>query len=91
MRILLTNDDGPLSPGLSALAAALDRLGQVTVVCPAQERSGVSHAITHLVPVRRAGRRTGSSVTDAPKVVDTLAGSIRQLFGFGHVLGKTGF
>ncbi|NLW51513.1 MAG: 5'/3'-nucleotidase SurE [Candidatus Brocadiaceae bacterium] len=54
MKILLTNDDGPFSPGLTALAAALERIGEVTVVCPAEERSGVSHAITHLMPVRRA-------------------------------------
>jgi 5'-nucleotidase len=71
MRILLTNDDGPFSAGLVALAAALDRLGQVTVVCPAEERSGVSHAITHLTPVRRAAvtlpdGRTATTLSGTP-------------------------
>jgi 5'-nucleotidase len=71
MRILLTNDDGPFSPALVALAAALDRLGQVTVVCPAEERSGVSHAITHLMPVRSAAvtlpdGRTATTLSGTP-------------------------
>jgi 5'-nucleotidase len=52
LKILLTNDDGPLAPGLHALQAALLRHGDVTLVCPAEERSGVSHSITYLTPVR---------------------------------------
>jgi len=52
MRILLTNDDGPFGPGLPALKRRLDAMGHVTIVCPAEERSGVGHAITYLVPVR---------------------------------------
>jgi len=46
MNILLTNDDGVHSPGLTALADALRAVGRVTVVAPAGERSGVGHAIT---------------------------------------------
>ena len=57
MQILLTNDDGPYGPGLCELRRELEALGEVTVVCPGEERSGVGHAITYLVPVRaRAGR-----------------------------------
>lgn len=57
MKILLTNDDGPYGPGLCELRRELAALGDVTVVCPAEERSGVGHAITYLVPVRaRPGR-----------------------------------
>lgn len=52
MKILLTNDDGPFAPGLCPLRHALGALGEVTIVCPAEERSGVGHAITYLVPVR---------------------------------------
>jgi 5'-nucleotidase len=52
MRILLTNDDGPFGPGLLPLRRHLAALGDVTIVCPAEERSGVGHAITYLVPVR---------------------------------------
>jgi len=52
MKILLTNDDGPFAPGLCPLRHALEALGEVTIVCPAEERSGVGHAITYLTPVR---------------------------------------
>ena len=34
MHFLLSNDDGYQSPGISALAEALDDLGRVTVVAP---------------------------------------------------------
>lgn len=46
MRILLSNDDGYFSPGLAALAAALEDLGDVTVVAPERDRSGASNSLT---------------------------------------------
>ena len=52
MRILLTNDDGVYAPGLAALERTLRRLGEVFVVAPLCERSGVSHAITFLTPLQ---------------------------------------
>ena len=51
MQILLTNDDGIHSPGLKTLAASLRQLGTVTVVAPASEQSGVSHALTFRTPL----------------------------------------
>lgn len=51
MRILLTNDDGIYAPGLAAMRAALERLGDVFVVAPATEQSGVGHGITFLTPL----------------------------------------
>lgn len=51
MHILLTNDDGIFAPGLRALQKELQRLGEVTVVAPALEQSGVAHAITLLTPL----------------------------------------
>ncbi len=51
MQILLTNDDGVHSPGIKALAKALQSLGTVTVVAPATEQSGVSHALTFRTPL----------------------------------------
>ncbi len=51
MRILLANDDGIYAPGLSAMAKALRRLGDVLVVAPATEQSGVGHSITYLTPL----------------------------------------
>jgi 5'-nucleotidase len=51
-RILVTNDDGFRAPGIRALAAALDELGDVIVVAPDRERSAVGHAITMVDPLR---------------------------------------
>ncbi|MCL2878638.1 MAG: 5'/3'-nucleotidase SurE [Treponema sp.] len=49
MEILLTNDDGVHSPGISLLASALRREGRhVTTLAPASNKSGVSHAISFL-------------------------------------------
>jgi 5'-nucleotidase len=47
MKLLLTNDDGILSPVLAALGDALSREHQVTVVAPATDQSGMSQAFTH--------------------------------------------
>lgn len=52
MRILVTNDDGIFSPGLWSLAEAASRFGEVFVVAPDVEQSGVGHAITIAHPVR---------------------------------------
>jgi 5'-nucleotidase len=52
MRILLSNDDGYQSPGLSALAAALDDIADITVVAPDRDRSGASNSLTLDVPIR---------------------------------------
>ncbi len=46
MRILLSNDDGYTAPGLVLLAAALQELGEVTVVAPERNRSGASNSLT---------------------------------------------
>lgn len=52
MLILVTNDDGIVAPGLKALVAVAARFGEVVVVAPEAERSGVSHAITLTEPLR---------------------------------------
>ena len=51
MLILVTNDDGIYAPGLAALERHLRRLGEVCVVAPATEQSGVGHSITYLTPL----------------------------------------
>ncbi len=84
MNILLTNDDGPFGPGLGELAAALGSLGEVTIVCPAEEHSGVGHAITFLVPVRNGGVRL-AEVTDVMTLTGTPADCVK--FGLAHVFG----
>ena len=49
--ILLTNDDGITAPGLRALAAAMQGLGDIYVVAPDSERSAAAQSITLLGPV----------------------------------------
>ena len=51
-RILVTNDDGVHSDGIKALAEALARLAEVTVVAPMQEASAIGHALTLRRPLR---------------------------------------
>jgi 5'-nucleotidase len=46
MRILLTNDDGILAPGLAALHQAVADLGEIAVVAPESPQSAAGHAIT---------------------------------------------
>jgi 5'-nucleotidase len=46
MKFLLSNDDGYFAPGLQALAEALTKLGDVTVVAPERDRSGASNSLT---------------------------------------------
>jgi 5'-nucleotidase len=58
-RILVTNDDGVMSPGLHALAARLHTIGQVWVVAPDRERTAVAHGVTLHKPLRihQVGKR----------------------------------
>lgn len=58
-RILVTNDDGVHSEGIHALADALRRLGDVTVVAPHIEASAIGHALTLRRPLRLEQLRTG--------------------------------
>jgi 5'-nucleotidase len=51
-RILVCNDDGFHGPGLRPLISALRRLGDVTAIVPAQERSADSHSLTLHKPIR---------------------------------------
>ncbi len=44
--ILVTNDDGVTSKGISALIEAMTSFGDVVVVAPNQSHSGMSHALT---------------------------------------------
>jgi|SRR5712671_5305664 len=52
LHILLTNDDGIHSPGLTALESALAKLGRITTVAPDREMSATSHRITMHQPLR---------------------------------------
>ena len=82
MRILLTNDDGVFAPGLAALEQQLRHLGEVIVVAPATEQSGVGHTITFLTPltcksIHRDGRHLAWAVDGSP--ADCVKLSIGEL------------
>ncbi len=71
MRILLTNDDGVFAPGLQALEQQLRHLGEVVVIAPTTEQSGVGHSITFLTPlicksIHRQGRHWAWAVDGSP-------------------------
>ncbi|HSX20717.1 MAG TPA: 5'/3'-nucleotidase SurE, partial [Gammaproteobacteria bacterium] len=52
MKILVTNDDGVYAPGLTALYEALKDFGDVSVVAPDRDRSGVSNSLSLNRPMR---------------------------------------
>jgi 5'-nucleotidase len=57
MRILISNDDGYLAPGIVALADVLASFAEIVVVAPDSNRSGSSNSLTLDRPlsVQRAG------------------------------------
>lgn len=52
MKILVSNDDGFLAPGLKFLANELKTIAEVTVVAPDRNRSGASNSLTLDNPLR---------------------------------------
>jgi 5'-nucleotidase len=46
MRILISNDDGYLAPGINALAEALAPIADIVVVAPDSNRSGASNSLS---------------------------------------------
>ncbi len=83
MRILLANDDGVYAPGLAALEQQLRQLGEVVVVAPVTEQSGVGHSITFLTPlmaksIQREGKHWAWAVDGSP--ADCVKLAIGQLY-----------
>ena len=71
MQILLSNDDGIYAPGLKALRDSLVSLGDVQVVAPAAEQSGVGLGTTYRQPLMvqeeiRDGAHWGWTVAGRP-------------------------
>lgn len=52
MRILVSNDDGIFSPGLTALAEVAAKFGEVVIFAPDFEQSAMGHAITIRRPLQ---------------------------------------
>ena len=61
MRILIANDDGYLAPGLVALVEACRGLGDVDVIAPEQNASGMSNSLTLGRPLSVFEARGGPS------------------------------
>ena len=80
MRILVTNDDGYLAPGIRLLARAAEALGEVHVVAPDREQSATSHSLTmhHPLRVREAGE--GTHVVDGTPT-DCVVLALGELMG----------
>jgi 5'/3'-nucleotidase len=79
--ILLTNDDGFVSPGLAALRKTIRSLGRVVVIAPDRDNSAVSHSLTMNRPLRvRRLSNTGYTLDGTP--TDCVA------VGLGKILKK---
>lgn len=71
MNILVTNDDGIMSPGIILLAETLSEEHEVLVVAPDVERSATGHAITIRTPlwakeVKVGNRNIGYAINGTP-------------------------
>lgn len=51
-KILVSNDDGPASPGVQALVTSLSSIGEVVPVIPETPKSGTSMSLTFHKPLR---------------------------------------
>ncbi len=53
-RILVTNDDGIYAPGLRAAVTSVETLGDLIIVAPSGQRSGVGRSVSVFEPLRMA-------------------------------------
>jgi 5'-nucleotidase len=75
MQILLTNDDGIEATGIGALAEALDTIGEVTVVAPAEDQSAVGRTLSRTVEIE--DHEAGYAVHGTP--ADCTIAGLRSL------------
>lgn len=52
MKFLISNDDGVLAPGITALAEEISKMGSIRIVAPDRDRSGASSSLTLTLPIR---------------------------------------
>src|SRR6266446_8068634 len=77
--ILVTNDDGYRSEGITVLADALRPLGEVTIVAPVDEASAIGHALTLRRPLRLEHIREGVYAVDGTPT-DCVNMAVTQVF-----------
>lgn len=84
MRVLVTNDDGIESPGLWMAVKELQKVGQVTVVAPQQEQSGVGSSVSLRQAIRVSEAKLQLKDVEAYSVEGTPADcviiALRHLF-----------
>ncbi|HEY6881804.1 MAG TPA: 5'/3'-nucleotidase SurE, partial [Polyangiales bacterium] len=66
MRFLLTNDDGIEAKGLALLADVCTVLGEVTIVAPDSEQSGVGHRVNTREPIKLVQGARGYAIGGTP-------------------------
>src|SRR5690606_13627465 len=84
MRLLLTNDDGVLSPVLYRAADALATEHEVVVAAPARDQSGKAHAFTHGPEARLSCRLDGTAPWPLYRVEGTPADCVK--FAVAHLM-----
>ncbi len=78
--VLVTNDDGIDAPGIRALAAALECVGDVTVVAPAENQSWAGRDMTwHAGPTGIEQTAFGYAVEGTPSDAVTVALTVLDL------------
>ncbi|MCK4276310.1 MAG: 5'/3'-nucleotidase SurE [Phycisphaerae bacterium] len=77
MRLLLSNDDGILAPGLAALAEAVADMGDLTIVAPDSPQSAAAHSITLQHPLSVQPVHLPSAAFDAYSVDGRPADCVR--------------
>lgn len=87
MRILLTNDDGVLSPVLHATAETLAREHEVVIAAPALDQSGTSHSFTHGVGRLLISHREEGAPWPVHRVDGTPSDCVK--FAIAHLLKDT--
>jgi 5'-nucleotidase len=90
VKILVSNDDGYLAPGIRHLRAAMRELGEVTVVAPDRNRSGASNSLTLDRPLRVFETEPGVSVVIGGTPTDCVHMAISGLFDFDHDIVVSG-
>ena len=89
MKILLSNDDGYLAPGIRALRKTLAELAEVTVVAPDRNRSGASNSLTLDMPLRVLEIEPGLHCVQGTPT-DCVHLAITGLFDFEHDMVVSG-
>lgn len=64
MKILISNDDGYLAPGILSLAETLSKNAQTLVIAPDRNRSGASNSLTLEYPIRAKAAPNGFYYVD---------------------------